>query len=288
MIQFRSCILVQAVALLTAGCQQAPDRQPAPTPSAAAPQPSLPALPITEPPLDRAALLLAVVRAGSAAVAGEDDRESQRALDGKRFELRMRFGCGGPADKPGRDDRSWSFDEKRHVLRIHVAPEISKDLPLVQALSDDAFEAVEGFRIWRPWLLSAACPRVPEASPSAEPAVEESGGAPSSRSTARKATSPVPFIGIAQFFTDTDARTHRRGDRAYEVTKTLDASVSPSAEGYDLVLAGRLKQLLGGRVIACRPDDPASPPSCVIAAEFDTVTMERADNAEQLARWSSG
>ena len=251
------------------------------------------AVPVVEPPLDRAALMMAVARAGSAAATGEDDRERQRELDGKRFELRLRFGCPGPGAAAGEGARRWSFDEKRRVLRISVAADIGKATPAIGDVGAP-YEAVEGFRITLPWMLSAACPV--SASRDAAPAavddgkLDEGSGGDDKDGRPSEAVSVkvmVPFVGIAQFFTQSDARTHRRGQRPYEVTKTLTTEETPSASGYDLILSGRLKRLGEGRVITCALKASNSPPDCVIAAEFDNVSIVRGDNAEQLGRWSA-
>lgn len=240
-------------------------------------------LPVAVPPLDREALLIAVMRAASAAALGRDDAQVQRELDGKRFELRIRFGCNGPTD--AQQPLSWRFEEPSRTLRVAARPDVLADDPLVAAMiGTDGIEEVEGFWIPRPWLLSAACPAVPSAaSPPTEsaPETEDSDEPPAP-------SAPAPTeqrIAIAQFFSDTDPRTGRRTDRAYEAVVALAEGAVPSREGYNLVLSGRLQALPGRRVIHCAAPAPRERPDCIISAHIDEARMERPDNGTILARW---
>lgn len=274
---FRFTMAFAALVLFATGCGKAPDSEPAP--QAPGPPPAPAALPVAEAPIDRGALLLAAARAASAAALGQDDREAQRPLNGRPFAVRLRFGCDGPSTGGTPGARSWSFDEARRVLRIRVTPSIGLDTPELREILANGFEAAEGFRIARPWLLAAGCP-LPV------PASREKGEA--GHTPAAGLLSDERFIAIAQLFTAADARVHRRDHRAYEVTMTLPAGEGPSAEGYDLVLSGRLSQAVDGRTIACRAVGPEAPPACLVSVEFDTVLIERGDDARELARWSTG
>jgi hypothetical protein len=162
---------------------------------------------------------------------------------------------------------------------------------LPAAIAGDAFEAAEGFWVPRPWLLQPGCPVVPPPTAPAQPA--EAGTAknpPSEAAKAKVAPQPVAQqrVGIAQFFSDTDSRTLRRDGRPYEATKVLEIGQAPSAQGYDLVLSGRLKRLPNGRVIRCRVERPDLPPQCIVSASFDRVWIERPDTKESLAEWNAG
>ena len=231
-------------------------------------EPDRPALPVIEPALDREGLLIAVARAASAAALSSNDREAQRELDGDRFELRIRFGCGGPRAAADSGPRSWTFDEKERVIRFRLEPDFAGDLPMMEAMAGGEFESVEGFWIRRPWLLSAGCAPTLDGPPpatTAPPADER--------------------VGIAQFFTEADPRTHRRDSRAYEATKRLEEKEAPSSHGYDLVLSGRLKALPDGRVIACAAAQAEAPPECIVSAGFDRVRIERPDTRAVVAEW---
>jgi hypothetical protein len=225
-------------------------------------------IPVGEPPLDREGLLIAVARAASATALGRNDRDAQRQLDGDRFELRLRFGCGGAPSVGESESRSWTFDQNERVIRFRLEPDFAGDLPMMEALAGGEFESVEGFWIRRPWLLSAGCP----ASRTVPP-------------PATTASAADERIGIAQFFTKADPRTHRRDSRAYEATKRLEENEAPSAQGYDLVLAGRLKALPDGRVVVCSAAQPDVPPKCIVSAAFDRVRIERPDTGAMVAEW---
>ena len=252
-------------------------------------------LPISEPPVDRAALLVATMRAASAAALGQDDAEAQRALSGRPFEVRIRFGCPGDAfQEGGNQSFEVSFDEEKRTLRVRAAPDLSLDDPRVAAVASGAAEAVEGFWLRRPWLLADGCPALPPvpepAPPTAEPDDAPEPAAPPGKAPDAPAVTPqrsAQPIGIAQFFTSSDARTGRRDERAYEATKVLGANEQPSAQGYNLVLTGRLRQLPGRKVISCGTGAPDQAPGCLISAEFDRVWIEHPATKSVLADWAS-
>jgi hypothetical protein len=241
------------------------------------------AVPLPQPPMDRAALLQAVAQARSAAAAGADDGDAQKALDAKEFELRIRFGCAGAS--PTGDEKpplSWTFDSKSGVLRVRAAPDLSEDADVAKGL--EGVEAVEGFWLSRPWLLSAACPAKPV------PPISESAdgdAAPAGDALAATAVAAGPEVGVAQFFTATDPRTSRRDHRPYQAVEKLEPGASVGTQGFDLVLAGRLRPLPGGRVIRCVASSPDSPPACVISAQFDHVWIDDAATGRRIADWSS-
>ena len=92
---------------------------------------------------------------------------------------------------------------------------------------------------------------------------------------------------MAQFFTKTDPRTGRRDDRPYEATKVLAEGEQPSADGYNLVLSGRLRAQPLGRVISCRSSSVDAAPQCIVSAHFDRVWIENPRSKEILASWGS-
>lgn len=246
----------------------------------------LPPIPVADRPLDREALLLAALRAASAFAAGADDSVEQRRLAGKRFELRLRFGCG---DSDVREEtRNWRLDDKQRALRIKVSPDISGDDPVATAIAGDAFEAVEGFWLRRPWLLTSACP----AAPIVERADAETPANPRPESGTDADAEPVAAldrrVGIAQFFTKADSRTARRRNRAYQSTTVLAADEQPSPAGYDFILSGRLRALPDRRIVACASDSPHVPPSCIVSVHVDRAWIERADNQKLIAEWTGG
>lgn len=276
-------LVAAACATLLAACQA----QDEPVPEAAASSPALPALPVAEAQMDRRELLLAVIEAGSAAAAGVSDAQAQRELDGKRFELRLRFGCPNGSAREDAGRRA-TFDEGNRLVQLEAASEISMTTPPVEYLNDGSFEAAEGFWISHPWILEPACPAAPaDAAPSAAPAGLPVGTSPIAAPSPSAPVGPGRQVGIVQLFTVSDARTHRRDSRAYRVTERLTESVHPSRSGYDVVIEGRLQPLPDGRVIACRANAGRSP-TCLISARFEQVSIERADTGALLAEWPSG
>ena len=272
-------ILLSALALLGA-CQQ-PQPQGSGKRPAAEPAAQLPSVPrLTS--LNRGAILAAVAQATSAHAAGADDSAAQRALDGRQFEFRIRFGCRGPSTVLRQQWLGWSFDEDSRTLRVRARPTLAGDEPLVQEFGGIKFEAVEGFWIPRPWLLQPVCPAASavQEAPADEVAAEDA-----------KVDEPLPRwprIGIAQFFSETDPRTGRRSIRPYEAVKTLDVRSRPASQGFDLVLSGRLKALPDKRVITCSAKGAQSPPDCIISVDLDRVRIEAPGSEEIIAEWSSG
>ena len=248
-------------------------------------------VPLPKPPMNRAALLEAVALARSAAAAGTDDSQAQRALDGKQFEVRIRFGCAGAAAKLEDATLGWTYNADKRVLRISATPTLNEDDPLVAQLNAKDLEAVEGFWIPRPWLLQATCPAAPVAP--AQSDLEAVAAAPEEK--ALKPGTPAPpepvpagKIGIAQFFTAADSRTMRRDHRPYAATKTLDAGTAQvGVKGFDLVLEGRLQPGPGGRVILCKSAAVDRPPDCIVSARIDRVRFEQPDTGETIAEWGS-
>lgn len=236
-----------------------------------------PALPIAEPPMDREAVLIAAIRAASAQAIGRDDSEAQRALEGKRFEVRLRFGC--EAERLEGESYAVRFDEQRRTLRLTAAPDLTAAEPLTARIAGEEVATVEGFWLRRPWLLKADCPAPPPQPEGDQPPTPGS-----------EVPDPPVYarIGIAQFFREGDARVFQRRQRPYESTTTMAEGESPSAEGYNLVLSGRLRRLPNRRIISCAAASPDRPPDCIISVVFDRVWLERPDSREMIAEWSRG
>jgi hypothetical protein len=171
---------------------------------------------------------------------------------------------------------------------------VPADDPLIRKIVGEArIEAVEGFWIPRPWLLDAACPlgQAPiPTEPQESPGPKKVAGSDEPRSTAEpSAPAPDwPRIGLVQFYMEGDSRTGRRDRRAYEAVKTLDGQSPVGAQGFNLVLSGRLEALSGRPVIQCDAASPDSPPDCVVSAEFDRVWIESPDGKSIIAQWSHG
>ena len=281
------------ISLVLASCLSSCGQQPEPAQNQAPGEQVVerPAIPRPQPPLDRAAMLAAVAQAASATAAGLPVPEHIASLDGKQFEIRIRFGCRGPARDLPNAWLGWSFDSEERILRVRAKPTISNQDPLIAEMAAKEHEAVEGFWIPRPWLLQPVCPAMaavnrtdPEEPNAADgPAEDEASADP-----VQTAADPVPAsprIGIAQFFTVQDARTHRRNSRPYSAVKTLPEGTPLFSQGFDLVLSGRLRALGDRGVIQCVAKSVEAPPECVVSVEFLRVRIERPESGEIVAEW---
>jgi len=220
---------------------------PAPAPTAAAP----------EPLLDREAILVAAIRARSAAMTGADDRAAQAALDGRRFAFRIRLGCGlsQAPDAPVR------FDPATRRVELNIVPDLTAESPVAAAIVADGYEAVEGFWVADPWVLTPHC--------------------------GSGASAAVP-VGIAQFFSAEEPRTARRDGRPYQARQDFAGGGLPGPGDWELVLTGRLARLADGRAIQCRAPNPEQGPVCIVSVRFDQVEMSTRHSGLQLAQWRSG
>jgi hypothetical protein len=284
--RFLPCVILIAGTAAIAACQPGTERasnSAEVTPDEAAQTP----FPVAEPPMGRGGLLRAVAEVASEAALGREAAELQDRLDGTRFEVRIRFGCASAAQPSNSGDAPFSvrFDTKLRALRVRAKPDITLDDPDIAALAGEEIEAVEGFWMYRPWLLADGCPEALSRS-----AASSSASAPSSRGEAAAPTAGwghSPRVGLASFFTSEDSRAGRRNERAYEATKVLAEDERPSVQGYNLVLSGRLRKLPAGQVIRCRLVSPSLPPECVVSAAFDRVRIEMPGTNALLAEWSS-
>jgi len=253
-----------AAVVLLGACRQEVKEEP--TVNAPEPEAPAPRLPAVERPLDRAGVLQAVGAAASAAGLGRNDAAAQRRLDGKTFEVRIRFGCansGAAGSDPG--PFGVRFEEDSRTLRVRAAPDLTIDDPAVAQIAGEGVEAVEGFWMRRPWLLADGCP---------------AGAANPAQAFSQR-------VGLAQFYGAADSRIGQRKDRAYEATATLADDERPSLQGYNLVLSGRLRKLASGRVVSCSLAGRDAPPQCVVSAEFDHVWIEHPQTHAVLAEWNS-
>ena len=243
------------------------------------------------PPLDRAALLAAVAQAASSAASATPLPPELRQLDGRQFEVRIRFGCRGPSSGNGTEWLNWSYNAGTRTIRVSARPTISADESLVATIGGEGFEAAEGFWIPRPWLLQPVCPATAAVQTPAEQESEQAGTPPSREAGAKEDAEPLPArqrVGIAQFFTDSDSRTARRDSRPYQAVHTLEEGQAIGSQGFNLVLSGRLRALPGGGVIKCVAPEADTPPDCIVSAEFQRAWIEQPETGKVIADWGGG
>lgn len=231
--------------------------RPSPSPAAKAepvPDPA-PAVPVVSPPVGRAEVLAAVAAAAEAYAAGGAYPDSAK-LGGRRFSIRLPFGCAG------RTDASISHDPKAGTLKVAIRPlDWTHDPRISGVAAESDTEAIEGFWLRWPWLASDQCPRGAPPAPGA-------------------AVSPEG-VALVQLFPAGSSRLERRSERGYETTVKAEA---PPAGPLRLQLRGRVADPENHRPVRCAAENGDQRPLCVILIEPDHVTLEQADGAI-LAEW---
>uniref|UniRef100_UPI0035B48C5A hypothetical protein n=1 Tax=Phenylobacterium sp. TaxID=1871053 RepID=UPI0035B48C5A len=201
--------------------------------------------------------------AAAAAAAGGAYPQEAAALGGRRFALRLPFGCAGPTPEAA---SGWSYDAGRQALKITVRPETWTDAPWARELAGTPeTELIDGFWLRRPWMTTEACPAPAVAAPGAAPAEET--------------------VALVRVFEAGSSRVTRRGGRAYEVTEKVPPEPPPGEGGFRLVLEGRIAAPEDGRPIRCRSLHPDRRPLCLVLVDVDRVAFEAA-GGRQFAEWS--
>lgn len=213
--------------------------------------------PVLPAALDRKQLLVAMLDAATGAVLGEPDEAAQQALKGRRFELRMRFGCDGEIDAR----RSWRFDEAAGALRVNVTPDsFAAAAKPGEGLTDDGHSPL-GFVIARPNLLRSGCPAADYAAVTPSSALRF-GLLPLHVTNAPRDEALLP---------------------SYAIVKKIAPDAVPT-QGLDLILRGRLDSEGDAPVIVCVPSTNAI--DCRATATFETISIEDPSNGRLIAEWS--
>ena len=244
---------------------------PAEPPPAAAPVVEAPAprLPVITPPLGRTGLLGIAAAAADAHAAGRVGSPANAELVGRRFEIRVPFGCYGPSPENGGARLRWNYDAEDETLRVSVTPEVWTELPWVAGLAGEQVEAVEGFWLPRPWSSAEACP-TREARMVMPPILP----------------APQQTVGLAQFFEAGGSRVPRRDGKPYRTVEKVALEALQVGEGFRLALSGRIAALPTGQPSACHGAGAELRPVCLIAVEFDRVAIENPVSGELLAEWN--
>jgi len=253
-----------AGALLTWATVRSPAPEPAAQPSRLAPPPPLPQ---AVPPLGRADLIAAARTATAAYAAGAP--ADQAALVGRRFEVRIPFGCSGPQAEPAGAQAWWNYDSAKQTLTLAARPVDWTAASPVPVVAGADVEAVEGFWLPRPWTDAETCPPRP-AGPLAAPA---------------RLVPPTPqTLGVASVFRAGGSRVLRRGARPYEVVRKVSPQDLAAVREFHLVLSGRVAAIGDGQPVACRAETADQRPVCLVAVEFDRVAFEDAAG-DTLTEW---
>jgi hypothetical protein len=191
-------------------------------------------------------------------------------LVGRRFTIRIPFGCGGLGVTAPTAQASVELDPATNSLKLTAQPSIWTTLPVLQNLtSTSKIETVEGFWIPRPWITSETCPPV--------------------RATPLPAT-PTPAtaqtVGLARMFEKGGPRVLMRGDKPYQTTvKLAKDEAAVLSHTYRLVLEGKLVGYGDGHATHCWSESPDHRPICLYAVAYDRVAFEDANTGATLAEW---
>lgn len=273
--------MLSLAALALAGCNRdAPENAAANVQAEAPPTVRVPAAPVAlapPPALTRGDLVRAAGGAASAYAEGEAP-SSADPLVGRSFAVRLPFGCNGPVPADAAADEgdglpTWSWGPERKTIQLTMTPsDWAGSAMLSQAGTSDQWEAVEGFWVPHPWLLSEGCPAV-----QGDPL--QTGVPPASPQT----------VGLAAMFEQGGSRLGRRNGRPYEHTIRAkgDAPLAPPEDGFRMLLEGRIASFPNSRAIACRASGPNQRPICIVAIQLDRVAYEDAGGSV-LSEWRPG
>lgn len=263
-------VVAAAAGLVLLSCQREAEPSSPPTPPAAEQAEA----PVLSPALDRRAILAAIAEAASNYAAGVPAQTD--TMVGRPFDISLVFGCEGAAAAPpeGAGDglARWSWQGDREAIRLTLTPGDWTGSALIAGAGQDAWEAVEGFWIPRPWMSAPGCPSIPTDPLAGGP------GAPSPQTA-----------GLAAVFEKGGSRLGRRNGRAYAHTVRSSGDTPPAApeEGYTLRMQGRIAAFPDGRAIRCRAIHADQRPVCVAAVQLDRVAFQTA-GGDVLSEWRSG
>jgi hypothetical protein len=243
--------------------------------AAVAPPPPRAATPVVNlvapvPPLSRTDLVQDANAAASAYAVAAQPNLGRAHLIGRRFAVRIPFGCNGPGAASSSGQADVELDPATNTLKLIVTPSVWTNLPVLQDLSNAGkVETIEGFWIPRPWVNSEACPPP--------------------RNTPLPAT-PTPAaaqtVGLARIFEKGGSRVLMREDRPYQFSRKLGKdNAGILTDTYRLVLEGRLVGFPDGRAIRCWSESADHRPICLYAVEYDRVAFEDAKTGATLAEW---
>jgi hypothetical protein len=223
--------------------------------------------------LTRAELItLAASAADSSAARGDPSPEIVKA-EGRRFELRLPFGCNGPAGEDSAAAMRWRYDAEAQALRIFVNPVAWTAQDWWPDLANGV-EAIEGFWIARPWTSTEACP---------------AGADRPVAAGTEPVTLPGQTLAMGQIFYAKGTRGGRRDGKPYEAVVRIQEDELRTEQGFRLRLRGRIAGAPGGGPIRCRqPAGPEQRPICLVSVVMDEVAVENPVTDQIVATWSLG
>ena len=243
-------------------------------PPAAAPAPAPKPEPERKGVLGRSDLIALAASVADATAAGRDPGNQVAEADGRRFEVRLPFGCDGPAMEGSNAAMRWRYDARDQALRIHVDPVTWSPDAWWPGDAANGVEAVEGFWITRPWTSSEACPSGDDrlATPGAEPV-----------------TLPGQTLALGQILLAKGARGGGRNGQPYEIVVRVPEQELGVSKGFRLRITGRIVAVGAIGPVQCRqPASPEQRPVCLVSIAMDEVAVENPANEKTLATWSLG
>jgi hypothetical protein len=203
----------------------------------------------------------------------EDPSPEIAQADGRRFELRLPFGCAGPAGEDSAEPMRWRYDPKSKALRIHVDPIdwTARDWSPPEVA--DGVEGIEGFWVERPWTSSEACP---------------SGEDGAAAAVADPAAVAGRTLALGQVSLAEGDRGGRRGGKPFEAVVRVEESALRTAQGFRLRISGRIARTGAFGPVRCRLPGPGQRPVCLVTVVMDEVAVENPEGNETLATWSLG
>jgi len=270
--------LVAAIAVGGAGFllgRAASERPPeAFTPPIAVPAPKPAPDPVSSGVLGRADLTALAAAAADATAAGRDPGREIAQAEGRRFELRLPFGCTGPAGEDAAAPMRWRYDSKAQALRIYVDPITWTAQDWWPVDVADGVEAIEGFWIARPWTSSEACP---------------GGGDRPAAAGPEPVTLPGQTLALGQISLAEGARGARRDGKPYEAVIRVEEGALKAAQGFRLRISGRIARTGNFGPVRCRqPAGAEQRPICLVSVVMDEVAVENPITGETLSTWSLG
>jgi hypothetical protein len=223
------------------------------------------------PPLTRAELIQGAAQAAGTFAAEGKLPDSVDSLVGRRFSIRIAFGCGGTFAGNGMAQASVTFDAIKQTVILTARPGVWTGLPLLQGLGDAAsIEAAEGFWLPRPWSSDDACP-------------------PNTVYLAPATPTPpaAQTVGLVQLFTGDSSRAGRHADHPYEFRRKIPSDdTSMLGHAYRLVLEGTIIGYSNDHGLHCWMESPEHRPLCLYAVTFDHVAFQDDVTGDILANWS--
>lgn len=294
----RALFIALAVAPGLAQCDRR-EREPAPE----APQVTTPVAPLGQvTAMNRGELVNTLARAASAYAAGET--EAGESLNGRRFAVRLPFGCQGAGETsvtlaPGL--AAWRrVNEARDIeLRLEPADWLASPVLDGGAALNEAWAGVEGFWIARPWLALETCPPTRAAAPATTPPAPAAGEEIEAEAgNQTQETPPLPTIaladpltaGLAAYTPLGGSRIGRREGQpyVYVLRGEAEAPAQRPERGWRVLLEGRIGAFPDGRSVRCRAASRDQRPVCIAAIQVDKVAFEDASSGRQLAEWRPG